>query len=287
MFKKIFYFLMVLVVLSIPSTVLADVAVGDVIVTLGEDLTDTQKANMLEIFNPPENAQLITVSNEEEHTYLDGVISSTQIGTRAISSAMITFTEDGSGVTVSTSNINYISDQTYINALITAGVKNAEIQISSPIEVSGTAALTGIMKAYEMSTGVMIDEDVKRTANEEMVTTANLADEIGEDEATDLINEIKKQIAETNPKTIEDIQKIISDVMDKFDISLSQEQIDALVSLFNKMKDLDIDWDELKDQITNISSKASEYISSEEGQNFLSNLKTLFGGFIDWLKSLF
>ena len=46
-------------------------------------------------------------------------------------------------------NINWVTDAMYTNALITAGVKDAEIQITAPFKVSGTAALTGLMKAYE------------------------------------------------------------------------------------------------------------------------------------------
>ena len=45
--------------------------------------------------------------------------------------------------------------------LITAGVKDAEIQITAPFKVSGTAALTGLMKAYETTSNKQIPEEVK------------------------------------------------------------------------------------------------------------------------------
>ena len=60
---------------------------------------------------------------------------------------MITYTKPGSGHIVRSKNINSITDAMYTNALITAGVKDAEIQITAPFKVSGTAALTGLMKA--------------------------------------------------------------------------------------------------------------------------------------------
>ena len=38
------------------------------------------------------------------------------------------------------------------------------------------------MKAYEISSGEAIDDDVKKIANEEMVRTAELGEEIGDEE---------------------------------------------------------------------------------------------------------
>lgn len=286
--KKKFIGILVLVILLLtPVFALADVAVGDVIVSLGENLTQVQKQAILDEFNPPEDAQQITTSNKEEHQYLAGVIPTAQIGSKALSSVMVTYTAEGTGIKVSTNNINYITESTYTNALMTAGVKNAEIMITAPFEVSGTAALTGIMKAYEVSTGEKISEDVKKVANEEMVTSAELGEEIGDEKASEIISEIKKEIAEKNPKTTEDIKNIVINVINNFNVNLTQEQIDQLVALFDKMKDLDIDWNEVSNQIENISGKASEYLSSEKGKSFLSGIGDFFKGLIDWINSLF
>ncbi|MPW26863.1 DUF1002 domain-containing protein [Alkalibaculum sp. M08DMB] len=285
--KKIIAILVVLILVLTPGLALADIAVGDVIVSLGENLTDSQKQAILEEFNAPEDALQITTSNQEEHKYLGGVIPAAQIGSRALSSVMVTYTQKGSGIKVSTNNINYITEQTYTNSLITAGINDADIQITAPFEVSGTAALTGIMKAYEVSTGEAIDEDVKKVANEEMVTSAELGEEIGDENATDIINEIKKQIAEQNPQTTEDVKNIVINVVNNFNINLSQEQIDKLVSLFDKMKDLNINWNQVANQIENLSGKATEFLSSDEGASFLSGVRDFFSGLANWIRSLF
>ncbi|MGV3240897.1 DUF1002 domain-containing protein, partial [Streptococcus hyovaginalis] len=167
-----------------------DVAVCDMIVTLGENLTPEQKQLLLTEMKAPEDAEIITVSNKEEHQYLGKYISKSLIGTRAISSSAITIGDKGTGIQVTTKNINWVTDEMYINALITAGVKDAKIYITAPIEVSGTAALTGIIKAYEVSTDTVIPEDVKQAANEEMVETANLGEDIGQEEATALMAKV-------------------------------------------------------------------------------------------------
>ena len=51
------------------------------------------------------------------------------------------------------------------------------------------------MKAFEEATGIELDEEAKEIANEELVTTGELAEEIGKDEAAALIKAIKEEIS--------------------------------------------------------------------------------------------
>lgn len=76
--------------LMVPKVSLADAAVGDVIVTLGADLSESDKQKVLDEMNVPDNATTVTVTNKEEHEYLGKYISNAQIGSRAISSSSIT-----------------------------------------------------------------------------------------------------------------------------------------------------------------------------------------------------
>ena len=285
--KFISIFLLIIIIIS-STTAFADATVGDVIISLGDDLTKSEKEAILSEFNPPENAQMIVTTNAEEHEYLGAVIPASKIGNIAISSVMITYTEKGSGLKVITSDkITYITDENYINALITVGVEDADIKITAPKNASGTAALTGIMKAYEVSTGEAIDEAIKKVANEEMIRTAELGERIGNEKAIELINKIKQEIAEKKPETTEEIKDIVINIVNNYNINLSDEQIEQLVSLFDKMKNLDIDWNKVSNQIESIAKKASDYLSSEEGQGFLQNLKLIFNALIDWIASLF
>ena len=271
------------------SFVFADVAVGDVIVVLGADLTESQKEAILKEFNSPQDAQLIFTTNEEEHEYLGGIIPSGKIGTNAISCVMITYREKGNGLNVDTSDkINYITEESYISALITAGVEDADIKITAPVSATGTAALTGIMKAYEISTGEAIDKDIKRIANEEMVTIAELGEVIGNKEVSDLVNRIKQEIADKRPNTRQEVRDIVLNIVtNSIDVNLTDEQIDKLVSLFDKMKELDIDWNKVSNQVQDVVQKASDFLSSEEGQGFLQDLKIIINKLIDWIASLF
>ncbi|AYV70232.1 MULTISPECIES: DUF1002 domain-containing protein [Niallia] len=273
--------------LLIPIPAYADVAVGDMIVTLGENLTPEQKQLLLTEMKAPEDAEIITVSNKEEHQYLGKYISKSLIGTRAISSSAITIGDKGTGIQVTTKNINWVTDEMYINALITAGVKDAKIYITAPIEVSGTAALTGIIKAYEVSTDTVIPEDVKQAANEEMVETANLGEDIGQEEATALMAKVKEQIAEQKPKTVEEVQTIIQDSAKELNISLTDEQLQSLISFFNKLKELNIDWNQVGNQLSEAKDKLTGYLESEEGKGFLAKIKEVFTSIVEAIKSFF
>lgn len=273
--------------LLIPIPAYADVAVGDMIVTLGENLTAEQKQLLLTEMKAPEDAEIITVSNQEEHQYLGKYISKSLIGTKAISSSAITIGDKGTGIQVTTKNINWVTDEMYINALITAGVKDAKIYITAPIEVSGTAALTGIIKAYEVSTDTVIPEDVKQAANEEMVETANLGEDIGQEEATALMAKVKEQIAEQKPKTVEEIQTIIQDSAKELNISLTDEQLQSLISFFNKLKELNIDWNQVGNQLSEAKDKLTGYLESEEGKGFLATIKEVFTSIVEAIKSFF
>lgn len=275
--------LTITMLVAVPSISFADAVEGDTIVSLGENLTEQQKNDLLAELGVPENAQMITVSNQEEHDYLGEFIPKAQIGSRAISSASITMGAKDSGLDVQTNNITWVTDEMYINALTTAGVKDAAIRISAPFDVSGTAALTGIMKAYEATTDKEIPEEIKKAANEELVKTAQLGDSIGADNAAALMGKVKEEIAKNEPKTEADLRALIEQVAAELGIKLTDAELDRLVEFFNGLKAMDIDWNQVKEQLSEIST----FLQSEEGQSFLQRLQDFLNSSLDEVRSLF
>jgi uncharacterized protein YpuA (DUF1002 family) len=274
--KYVLSFIAVLM-FAFPSLSHADAVVGDKIITLGENLSEQQKQTLLNEMNATENDQIITVSNEEEHKYLGNYIPKATIGTKALSSSSITIEETGSGLEVNTKNINWVTDEMYLNALMTAGVKDATIYVTAPSEVSGTAALTGLIKAYEISSDEAIPEDVKQVANEELVTTAKLGDEVGTENASALMAKIKDEIAKNGvPESDADLRTLIENAAKDLGITLSEEDINSLIELFNKMKDINIDWNQVGQQLDKAKDKISNFLNSEEGQTFLQQVKEFF-----------
>ncbi|MCY9141796.1 DUF1002 domain-containing protein [Peribacillus frigoritolerans] len=277
----------ILLCLLLPYKAFADAAVGEMIVTLGENLTNEQKNMILSEMKAPSDVEVLTVTNAEEHEYLGNYIASRLIGTKAISSSAITLEEKGTGLKLESKNINWVSDEMYINALATAGVKDATVYVTAPIPVSGTAALTGVIKAYEISADKKIPEDVKQAANEEMVKTAKLGDEIGTEEASALVTKIKEEMAANPPANTEEVREVVESSAKDLGIALNEDQVQSLIDLFNKLKELNIDWNAVGDQLTAAKDKLSNFLESEEGQSFLDKLKEVFSSLIDAIKSLF
>ncbi|MEH7309276.1 DUF1002 domain-containing protein [Neobacillus drentensis] len=285
--KKILIYFMLAFLILIPVRTFADVAEGDMIVTLGENLTEDQKKSLLTEMGAPDDVQIVTVSNAEEHQYLGKYVSKSLIGTKAISSSAITIQPKGAGITVETKNINWVTDEMYVNALITAGVKDAKIYITAPITVSGTAALTGIIKAYEISADKTIPEEVKQAANQEMVETAKLGDSIGDKNAAALIAKVKEEIAKNKPQNDQELRNIIEKAANDLNVKLTDAEMQRLMDFFNKLKDLNIDWNQVSDQLDKAKERISKFLQSEEGQGFLEKLKQFFTWLIDTIKSIF
>jgi len=285
--KKVLILLMAVLLFVFPLKTFADMAQGDMIVTLGADLTQAQKDSLLAEMNAPKNVQIVTVTNQEEHQYLGKYVANALIGTRAISSAAITIAPKGSGVSVKTKNITWVTNEMYINALITAGVKDANIYITSPVPVSGTAALTGILKAYEVSSDKQIPEAVKQAANQEMVETAKLGDSIGDKNAAALIAKVKDEIAKNKPQNDEEMRKIIEHAANDLNVKLSNNEMQSLIQFFDKLKNLNINWNQVSDQMNKAKDRISKFLQSKEGQGFLDSLKHFFIWLIDSIKAMF
>lgn len=250
------------------------------VVTLGANISENQKTRMLNLFgvgSSDEDVEFITVTNAEEREQLEGIAPLRQIGTRAISCAYVELRGEDSGVDVKTKNITWVTKETYANVLVTAGVKDAEVYAAAPFPVSGTAALTGLFKAYEKAKGKTISEEAKKVAAEEMMTTTELGDEVGDkDKVSELMAAVKQQVLEKGAKEPGEIRKIVVDMAGKLDVNLSQNQIDRIVSVMQKIQGLDIDVDALKSQLKDLQSKIENLIKSEQAKSWWEKIKQFF-----------
>ncbi|HEX7064304.1 MAG TPA: DUF1002 domain-containing protein [Bacillales bacterium] len=278
----------VLFALAMPISALAETQPGDVLVTLGKGLSDAQEESVLNEMNVNrEDVEIIYVNIEEEREYLGDYISDEKIGDQTISSTKITMLEEGKGLNVKTHNITYVTEGMYANALLTAGIQDAEILVTAPFPVSGTGGLTGILKAYDQKTDVKISDEQKKVANEELVRTAQLGEDIGKEKATQLVTRIKQEMADNPVETKEDLRQLIQKVANDLDVNLTDEQMNKLVTLFNHIKNLDIDWGQLKNQLQQVSQKLDEFLSDEDTQSFFSKVLNVIGSLIDTIKSWF
>ncbi|AND85432.1 DUF1002 domain-containing protein [Clostridium tyrobutyricum] len=269
--KLLTVFMILTVVISIAGNrVYAD---SYKVVTLGGNLTNSQKEDMLKYFGVSrQDADVIEVNIDEEKKYLSDVASSDQIGTKSISCAYVEPTTGG-GLNVSTHNISWVSSSMIKNALITAGVKNANVKAAAPFTVSGTAALTGILKGYETSSsGSKIDENKKKVANDELMTTGDIGDKIGKDKAAGLMNDIKKQVVQDKPKTEAGVKKIVENVTNNYNINLSDGDINKITSVMNKINGLNLNFGEIQGQLNGVTNQLKDKLSTPEAQGFFSKI---------------
>lgn len=256
------------------------------VVSIANDIDMTQRQEMLDIFGVDESeVRMITVTNQEERKYLEGIAPDEQIGNSTISSAYVQFLDNGSGIEVETHNITWVTEEMYESALVTAGVKDAKIMAAAPFPVSGTGALTGIIKGFEVATGETISDEQKRVANEEMVVTGELGEEIGKDEATNLIVSIKEELVGKNIKDREDIKQIIIDISGRLDINLNTDQIEDLTNLMEKIGGLNLDTEQIKNQLEGIGNKLNELVN--ENQEVRSLLERILDAIKDFFNSIF
>ena len=257
-------------------------------VTLGADLTQAQKDDMLKYFGVKKNeVNLLEVTSKEEHTYLGKVATQAQLGNRAISCSYVEPTSKG-GIKVSTNNLTWVNDGMIKNALITAGIENANVVAAAPFEVSGTAALTGILKGFENSTsGQKIDENKKEAANEELVTTGDVAEKIGQDDASNLMNDIKKEVIKEKPKTEEEVNKIVDNAVKDYKDKLSSEDIASIKTLMSKINNLDLDYNSIKDQLNDVTNQLKDKLTSEEAKGLFAKIGQFFSDVFNAIKNLF
>ena len=243
------------------------------VVTLGANLTDSQKNSMYEYFGTSsDKAEVIEVTNADERKYLEGVAPDEQIGTRTYSCSYVEPTTSG-GIQVKVSNLTYVTSSMISSTLLTSGVKNCNVVAASPIEVSGTGALTGIMMAYEKATGTTLNDNQKAAATDELVTTGNLANDIGQDKAESVMNDVKKDVIEGGLTDADDIQDAVENAAKDNNVTLTQEQIDKISDLMKNISQYDYDVKALKNTLDNIDGKSGGFFS-----NLWSSIKGIFGG---------
>lgn len=258
---------------------------------IGADLDADDVAYVYEQFGIKQgDVKELTVTNAEEREYLDGLVDSSLIGSRSISCIYIEALAEGKGLDVTVKNITWCTPDMYMNAMVTAGITDANVKIVAPFEVSGTAALAGIYKAYEDITGKKLDNDAKLVGTQELTVTAELADEIGSADSTAVVNELKLILDQTKEMTDDELRQEIIDIAKKYDVTLTDSQIDSLISLCRSMEKLDID--QLKQKVEEVQQYLKD-IAAKHGEvkQFLSTVADTVTEFvnkvIDFFKGIF
>lgn len=274
------------------STVTVAFADGVRVVTLGANLSEEQKETMLKYFGVNKNeVMILEVNNQEERKYLEGIATEAQLGTKTFSCAYVEPTKTGNGINVKTANITWATSSMVASILATAGMENANVIAAAPFPVSGTGMLTGIMKAFEDATGKPLDEEKKEIASEELVTTGDLGEEIGQDKATGIINDVKTEIIKNDTQDTVQIAETIVNVTNNYNVTLTPEQQKQIEALMVKIAAQDYDYKAIKDTLSNVSDNVATNLESLgesiKNSGILDTIKGWFESIGDWFTGLF
>ena len=260
------------------------------IVVFGEALSSAQKDEVRKLLKVTDSSKVkeITVSGQDLVKYIKGDRHSNMY-----SSAKITRKDSGKGLIinqVTPENITEVTDEMYANALLTAGIQDAVVDVASPVKVSGHSALVGIYKAYDEGEGATLNLERTEVANEELNLATDLAKKEGldQDKVSELLTEIKKEIAQQKPATKEELAALIDEKLKTLEINLSAEDRQLLIDLFEKMRDLNINFDNVKSQLENLTKDIKQRIEEAVGdKNFLQKVADFFRELIASIKSIF
>ena len=265
--------------------------ISDSRTVIGADLDNDEINSVYKTFGIDRGeVKELTVTNADERKYLEGQVDESLIGTKSISCIYIEALDEGKGLDVSVDNITWCTSDMYMNAMVTAGITDADVKICAPYKVSGTAALTGIYMAYEDITGKKLDEDAKLVGTKELTITAELADEIGSADSTAIVNELKIILDETKNMTDDELREQIKQIAGKYEVTLNDSQIDQLISLCRSMEKLDIS--ELKQKVEEVQQYIKNIAETKGNvEKFLSEAADTVTEFvnkvIDFFKNLF
>lgn len=265
----------------------------------GQDLNDQQVIDTNAAFNITkiENVNRQITTSEDFNKFMG-----TEGETPAlISSALVQKTDKGSGVKVTIKtpqNITKVTTLQYQNAAITAGASDVNIDIASPIPVTGESALVGVSKALTAN-GVKVDQNRAEVANKELATTANIADANKENKEFDAValdlamTQIKTELAkykQENGKVADNakITEIVNTALkDKgLDKIITPEQVQQLVSFADAYQNTSaIDSKEVAQQLENyaksaydsLSDKYKQFVNSDEAHGMLESIGSFFG----------
>ena len=293
--KKAAALLLAFLMLLVPATALADetnvtdTTTAESFVCYGDDLNSEQFEKVMNLLGADlSKDQLIKVTIDDEKALLGSIISADKIGSRSLSSARVTLTGEGTGISVTTQNINWVTSSMYSSALATAGVDNARIVVAAPVEVSGTAALAGILKAYESAASTQLSDEAKAVAGSEMVLTGDLADMIGSDDAVELLAMVKNAIAEYHLDDYDSLRPYVEQGAKQLGVQLTEDQIDQITKLGVQIAKLDLDPDKLAGQLNGLVDNIQKIQKVQQSAgSIFTNIKTAVQGFFNWIGSWF
>ena len=242
--RRVFSILLSVLLLSavLPGAAAGAIAPTDqAVVVVGADLMEDQVEQIYTMFGLTRGTvPELTVTNAEERSQLRGLLDEAVIAMRSLTCVCVQKLEKGAGLNVTTYNISSCSATMYLNAMLTAGINDANVLIGAPYPVGGTEALTGVYKAYEALTGVPLDAAAKEMGTRELTMTGDLGSAIGREDSSGIIGDLKQILNETARMTDQQLHRRIEQIAGEHNVKLTERQIQQLITLCRSLEKLGV-----------------------------------------------
>ena len=115
------------------------------------------------------------------------------------------------------------------------------------------------MKAYATMTGEEISEATMDTATDELVTTAELGESMGDkDKAAELVAAVKQKVFSEGLTSSTDIRDAVEAAANSLNLNISEEDVENIVDMMEKVSQVDIDVDAITEQAKGIYDKLKD-----------------------------
>ena len=284
-----------LLLLSVlPIAVAAEVVPTEqAVVVVGADLMEDQVEQIYTMFGLTRGTlPELTVTNAEERAELRGLMDEAVIAMRSLTCVYMQKLEKGAGLNVTTYNISSCSATMFLNAMLTAGINDANVLIGAPYPVGGTEALTGVYKAYEALSGVPLDATARELGTRELTMTGDLGSAIGREDSSGIIGDLKQILNETAKMTDQQLRRRIEQIAGEHNVKLTERQIQQLITLCRSLEKLGVSSfptsrEELQDtweKVTETKDKVVGFFQSlrdtwESVRNFMDKVSNFIDSF--------
>ena len=93
---------------------------------------------------------------------------------------------------------------------------------------------------------------------------SELADKVGKNEATTVVNQSKMDVIQNGVQNADEIQNIVINVAEQNNISISQDDIDRIVSLLGQIAQQDYNYDDVKETLEQVDANTTGQASSSD-----------------------
>ena len=115
---------------------------------------------------------------------------------------------------------------------------------------------------------------------DQLITTGEVAENIGSDDAEKLIADVKQKVAEDNLSSPSEIKQAIEESANDLNISLSDADKEKIQNLMDKISDLDLNVSQLKEQAKDLYDKLNN-------SGILEKITAFFRSVVKWIGNLF